>query len=299
MATWSNNRLVKISKRILCLLYEGGTNVNQIIKQTSSDRTFVINVIKILRREGLVSETPYGPQIKIQNLTELGLEIADIIKLVQSCYELCDALKHDHPLDFRLLPQSPEKYLIRLQNMEPDGKNRVGIAILNHAAADYVRDFVIFKYLSLSRNYEVRQKKTTRQILEQIISDATQRQMDAIMKGIVWTADPSKFISDFGEHAEKITNLPEKMWRYGLLSNKFSGKEKAKEALLSVLPMLKSERKSILQNIKNVEKLTELEKRFRELNVKIGLEEGKPYSKEDSSERELEALYQEIKNALN
>jgi hypothetical protein len=78
--------------------------------------------------------------------------------------------------------------------MEPDGKNRIGIAILNHATADYVRDFVIFKYLSLSRTYDVRRKKITSQILQQILSDATRRQMDAIMKGLAWTADPSEFI---------------------------------------------------------------------------------------------------------
>jgi hypothetical protein len=139
----------------------------------SSELAYVINVIKTLQEEELIYETPHGPQIKIQNLTELGREVAEIIKSVQSCYELCDGLKHDHPLDFRLIKISPEKYLVRLQNMEPDGKNRIGIAILNHAAADYVRDFVIFKYLSLSRKYDVRKKKTTSQILEQIISDAT------------------------------------------------------------------------------------------------------------------------------
>jgi DNA-binding PadR family transcriptional regulator len=281
------------------LLYEDGTNVNQIIKQTSSDRTYVINVIKTLQEEGLISETLHGQQRKIQNLTELGREVAEIINSVQSCYQLCGRLKHDYPLDFRLLKIPSEKYLVRLQNMEPDGKNRIGIAILNHMAADYVRDFVIFKYLSLSRKYDVRKKKTTSQILEQIISDATRRQMDAIMKGLAWTADPSEFIADFGEHATKIAKLPEKMWRYGLLSNKFSGKEKAKEAFLSVLPMLKSERESILQSIGRIDALATMEKRIRQLNLKLSLAKGEPYPKEDPSEREFDALYEEIRKALS
>jgi hypothetical protein len=153
--------------------------------------------------------------------------------------------------------------------MEPDGKNRIGIATLTHAAANYVRDFVI--EISLSRKYDVRKKKTTRQILEQIISDTTRRQMDAIMEGIAWTADPSELIAEFNEHATKITKLPEKMWRYGLLNNKFTGKEKAKGALLSVLPMLKSQRKSILQSIDHVDAITEMQKQIRELKLQLDL----------------------------
>jgi DNA-binding MarR family transcriptional regulator len=303
----SLDRLVNTSKHILRLLYDGSTNANQIIKQTSSDRSYVFNVIKTLQEEGLISEST-NPEIhkqkKTKNLTELGREIAEIIKSVQSCYELCDGLKHDckkdgHPLDFKLIPVSPDKYLISVQNMETGGKNLIGIAILNHAAADYVRDFVIFKYLLLSRKYDVRKKKITSQILEQIISDATKRQMDAIMKGIVWTADPSQFIADFGEHATKITNLPEKMRRYGLLSNKFSRKEKAKEVLLSVLPMLRSERESILESIGEVNAITEMQKQIHELKFEIDLEEGKPYRKEDPTERERDALYQEIRKALS
>jgi DNA-binding MarR family transcriptional regulator len=302
----SIDRLVNTSKHILRVLYDGGTNVNQIIKQTSSDRSYVLNVLWTLQEEGLISEStdPDHKQKKTKNLTELGHEITEIIHSVQSCYELCDGLEHDckkygHPLDFKLIPVSPEKYLLRLQNMEPDGKNLIGIAILNHAAADYIRDFVIFKYLLLSRKYGVRKKKITSLILEQIISDATRRQMDAIMKGIVWTADPSEFIADFDEHATKIANLPEKMRRYGLLSNKFSRKEKAKEVLLSVLPMLKSERKSILQSIGQVEALTEFQKEIRQLKLKLAREKGEPYPKEDPSELELEALYEEIRKALS
>lgn len=302
MLEGSKNRLVNTSESILRLLSKGGTHANQIIKQTSSDRGYIFRVINILEREELISENkdPKHSQKKIKNLTELGREIVDIINLIQSCYESCDKLEQEakkHPLDFRLIPESPETYVARLQNMDPEGKNRIGIAILNHAVADYVRDFVIFKYLSLSRKYEIRKKKTTRQILEQIISDATERQMDAIMKGIVWTADPSKFTSDFGEHAEKIAQLPEKMWRYGLLSSKFSNKEKAKEALLSILPLLKSERNSIMQSIDMQDKLIKLGKRFREFE--LCFEKDKSYLKEDPSERELQALYQEIRKALS
>ena len=298
----SLNRLVNTSKHILRLLFDKNLHVNEIIRQTSPDRSYIISTVKTLEREGLIAQnkrTKKGKEI-VKQLTELGREIAEIIKSIQLCYESCDGLKREarkHPLDFTLIKKSPDSYLVHLQNMEPEGKNRIGIAILDHAVADCVRDFVIFKYLSLSRKYNI--KKTTNHILEQIISDATRRQMDAIMKGIAWTADPSELIADFGEHATKIANLPEKMWRYGLLSNKFSGKEKAKEALLSVLPMLKSERESILQGIGRVDALTELEKQIRQLNLKLSLEEGKPYPKEDPSERELDALYEKIRKVLS
>jgi DNA-binding MarR family transcriptional regulator len=299
----SVDRLVNTSKHILRLLYDGGTNANQIIKQTSSDRSYVFNVLEALQEEGLISESPdtkKHKQRKIKNLTELGREIAEIIKLVQSCYESCDVLKQEKKtLDFKLIRVPPENYLIRLQNMEPDGKNAIGIYILNYVAADYVRDFVIFKYVILLRKRDVRKKKITSQIFEQNISDATKRQMDAIKDGIFWIGDPSEFIAEFGEHTTKIANLPEKMWRSGLLSNKFSGKEKAKEALLSVLPILKSERESILQSMGGLDVLTEMQKQIHELKLKLDLEKGKPHPKEDPSERERDALYHEIRKTLN
>ncbi len=305
------NRLIDTSEHILRLLSKSDTNVNQIIKQTSSDRTYVINVIKTLQQEGLISERIEGKlKKKIQSLTELGREVAEIIKSVQSCYELCDDLKHncgkhDYALNFMGVrtKTSPLKYSV---HMLPESENKIGIAFLNYTAADYVRDFVVFKYLLLSGKYnaDARKKKITSQILEQIISDATRRQMDAIMKGIVWIGDPSELIADFGEHVTKIANLPEKMRRYGLLSNKFSCKEKAKEALLSVLPLLKSERKSILEKLDYaISRDEEWRHRMQEKLDRIGLNAGwskdKPHRKEDPSELEVKMLYKEIRKALS
>jgi hypothetical protein len=108
---------------------------------------------------------------------------------------------------------------------------------------------------------------------------------------------------EFGEHATKIANLPEKMRRYGLLSNKFSGKEKAKQALLSVLPMLKSERRSISENLDHDrhigDKLDKLQERIDQLNIKLGLVKYKPYPKEDPGKGEVKALYEEIRKTLS
>jgi hypothetical protein len=192
--------------------------------------------------------------------------------------------------------------------LEPEGKNvdiqkrAIGMAILDYTAADYVRDFVILDTFH-SRKYNV--KKITNDILEQITSEATKRQMDAIMNGIGWIdiADPSGLIAEFGEHATRIARLPEKMRNYGLLNNNFSGKEKAKEALLSVIPMLKSERESILQSIddnnKQLGSLEALEEKMNELNRRLGLEKDRSRPKKDPSELEVNALYQEIRKALS
>ncbi|MFL6455614.1 MAG: hypothetical protein ACJ71G_01440, partial [Nitrososphaeraceae archaeon] len=86
-------------------------------------------------------------------------------------------------------------------------------------------------------------------------------------------------------------------------------REKAKEVLLSVLPMLKSERKSILENLvihnkrildkRTVDTLDVLQEQVDYLNAKMGLKEEKPHPKEDPSEQEVKALYEEIRKALS
>ena len=63
--------------------------------------------------------------------------------------------------------------------------------------------------------------------------------------------------------------------------------------------MLRSERESILESIGEVNAITEMQKQIHELKFEIDLEEGKPYRKEDPTERERDALYQEIRKALS
>jgi hypothetical protein len=69
-----------------------------------------------------------------------------------------------------------------------------------------------------------------------------------------------------------------------------------------------SERKSILENLDInkrildkdiVDKIDVLQEKFNQLSVKLGLDEGKPYPKEDPLEREVEGLYETIRKALS
>jgi hypothetical protein len=86
----------------------------------------------------------------------------------------------------------------------------------------------------------------TQLILNHIIMSTTERQIYAMLNNIEQIHNPLKLIDEFNEHAKRITELPEKMVRYGLLDNKSTSKE-SKGLLLSVLPMLKSQKQSIIQ----------------------------------------------------
>jgi hypothetical protein len=61
-------RLITVSEHILLLLSEAGTYVNDIVKQTSHDRTYVLWVIRLLQAEELISETsdPTHSQKKVK-----------------------------------------------------------------------------------------------------------------------------------------------------------------------------------------------------------------------------------------
>jgi DNA-binding HxlR family transcriptional regulator len=79
------NRLVLYAITILSVLLYGGMPVNSIAKKTSSDKTYVILVIKELVREGLIVQVKDNrhKQRKITLLTDLGREIAVIINNVK------------------------------------------------------------------------------------------------------------------------------------------------------------------------------------------------------------------------
>src|SRR5918911_976046 len=75
-----NDRLLETSKKILRLLFDKNLHVNEIIRQTSPDRSHVIATIKTLEREGLIARsgrTKKGKEI-VKQLTELGHELVDM-----------------------------------------------------------------------------------------------------------------------------------------------------------------------------------------------------------------------------
>jgi DNA-binding HxlR family transcriptional regulator len=102
------HRLVETSKKVLCLLYDKSLHVNEIIRQTSPDRTHVISVIKALERAHLITQNKdkeHG-QKKIKQLTDVGYELVDILKSLEqwkkSYFELRKAYKEKFKVDSKL-----------------------------------------------------------------------------------------------------------------------------------------------------------------------------------------------------
>jgi DNA-binding MarR family transcriptional regulator len=87
--------MVETSKSILRTLSGSDMIVTQIIKQTSSDRGYVLIILKSLTKAGLIHELsdPKHKQKKIKKLTSLGLEYARFIRGMdgfRTCYSNFD-----------------------------------------------------------------------------------------------------------------------------------------------------------------------------------------------------------------
>ena len=296
----SVNRLVTISKDILRLLLGAGTNVNQIVRQTSSDRTYVLNVIKILEQEGLVSEStdPKHKQKKIKNLTAFGLEIAELVKSIDQ-----------YSKSWNKLEQSMERYFNAVRSKKTE-LNRlkfrsIGIAILEYETADYIKDFAIFTYSSIFRSFghmshtldpesgqytHLRSlPNTTRLILNQIIRSIIDRQIDTMLN------NPLELIDEFNEYSLRITELCEKMVDHDILNNEFISKE-AKDVLLSAAFILRSQKPHIKSHMDFKNSFWQLEKELNSLKAVVNK---MPEPKEDPKKLAVKAFYKEILKALS
>ncbi|MFL6400108.1 MAG: winged helix-turn-helix transcriptional regulator [Nitrososphaeraceae archaeon] len=90
-----NNRL-ETSKKILRLLFDKNLHVNEIIRQTSLDRSYIISTIKTLEREGLIARnkgTKKGKEI-VKQLTPLGKELAKLMDNIESYNKSYSELKY-------------------------------------------------------------------------------------------------------------------------------------------------------------------------------------------------------------
>jgi hypothetical protein len=310
MTVQKNSRLIATSEHILLLLSKAGTYVNNIVKQTSSDRTYVFWVMSYLQYEGLITESkdPTHSQKKIKNLTPLGREIAELIKSIDqyngSYKQLNDDRRtylyaiheesskssglHNKPINSVGLKRRKSKS----KNVEMYQRYVKGIAILEYETIDYIKDLIIFKCSSLLRRFNL--QSVTYLILNHILMSIIERWIDIVLNN----TDPSKLIDEFSEHAKRITELPGQMVKYGLLDNKSTSKH-AKGLLLSVLPMLKSQKQSIQKNIRLQKRLRDLDKKTREVKAELSPSD-KSYSMEYSRNRqEVNALYEEILKALS
>ncbi len=267
----SENRLVTTCKDILRLLLHAGTNVNQIVRQTSSDRTYVLNVIKILQQEGLISESgdPEHSQKKIKNLTAFGREIAELVKSIDQ-----------YSKSWNKLEQSMKRYFNAVRSNKTELNQlkicSIGIAILEYETADYIKDFAIFTYSSIFRSFghmshrldpESGQyihlqslPKTTNLILKQIIRSVTDRQIDTMLN------NPLELIDEFNEYSLRVTELSEKMAHYGILNNEFISKE-AKDVLLSAAFILRSQKPNIQSHMTSKSRIWEVAEEIKRLKA--------------------------------
>lgn len=73
--------MVETSKKILCLLSTSEMNVSRIIQQTSSDRSHVVSVLRMLNKADIIEEIkdPKHKQKKIKKLTPLGEEYSGLM----------------------------------------------------------------------------------------------------------------------------------------------------------------------------------------------------------------------------
>lgn len=82
------NRLVTTCIHILNLIPVSGLNVNKIIQQTSRDREYVIDTIRVLKRAKVVQHDHWNPgKRKIIKATGLGQEIKALIDGINKYYE--------------------------------------------------------------------------------------------------------------------------------------------------------------------------------------------------------------------
>jgi hypothetical protein len=173
-----------------------------------------------------------------------------------------------------------------------------GIAILEYETAKYIKDLAIFRCFSLVRRFKI-YGSVTRLILNQIIMSTAQLQANVVLSNIQELHDTSKLIDEFTEDARRITELPEKIVRYGLLNDKSTSKQ-VKGVLLSVLPILKSQKESIQENRRHQKRLWEdLDKKIYEVKAKLSMPD-ELYPEEDSrNQQEVKEIYEEIISALS
>ena len=91
----NNNRLVMTSIKILSSLYKKNMFVNEIIEQTSSDRSFVIKALRTLEKGRFITSinNKCHKQKKVKQLSQLGQELANLIFSIQNFNEEYDRLR--------------------------------------------------------------------------------------------------------------------------------------------------------------------------------------------------------------
>jgi DNA-binding HxlR family transcriptional regulator len=271
----TKNRLVDTSIHILRLLSKGQTNVNEIIRQTSSDRTYIITLIKTLQREKLIErvQTP-AKQVKILSLSNLGRELVDlldnIIQYNKSYSELRKTTKES--LDIIYSDENDLKSKLTSKGWNEQDIDHYTYYLTNSASLQYECHSKFINVLGIRYGTiisEFKPGKTARIILDEIMSEAFSGQFSLMLEYLFDSNNP------YFPAIKKLFASLEDLLEY---SNKFIDRE-TKNIVKSLFSLLDPPNKHIVNELET-------------LKGTLRLLEKKNY---DSTEEELKAAADRIR----
>ncbi|MFI5405334.1 MAG: hypothetical protein ACHQ1D_02345 [Nitrososphaerales archaeon] len=196
-----NHRLVSTCVKILCSLSPTGMNVNTIIKQTSSDRTYVTKAIKTLEKAGLVTKKRTNKHLQMRLVTPTVLA-----KNLRAIIDQIDHYNKSYLIFINATRDKLEKYwddYISLTNIEvpPDAKRILKSKLLSDGWKEdetqyFVQWFeakfeieriikrhifhaVIYRYLTMSLKFAV--NSLAKDIITHLLLSELQNQISLIV----------------------------------------------------------------------------------------------------------------------
>jgi DNA-binding HxlR family transcriptional regulator len=272
------NRLVIYSMKILRVLLKGSTHVNDIVKQTSSDKTYVLKVIKILQHERLIIETKDDrhSQKKIKQLTDLGQELTKLMENVDD-YKNSYSKLMERRKKYFTSSEIKKAYSVVEDDIRAHGKtwkkiawtsNKAdlylygvrGASLLEYEATIHISNILIFRFASLQKRFDL--LKLTKAIINKIITDTMTYQLKLVLSEIL--DDGSQMMTgELARHTDIITSLPARLAEYPLFTNKAISEE-SKNMLAQIFSLLRPSENDIEVHINKVKKYIEQVERFKQ-----------------------------------
>jgi DNA-binding MarR family transcriptional regulator len=192
-------------------------HVNEIIRQTSPDRTHIIATIKILERGQLITRHKRirrGKKVMMQ-LTEVGQELVDISRSLKQWKEA-----------FLELNKAYEEKI-------PDGNYKVTYVM--HTSETRIVDAIICRSLQL---HKFHLHEIAKSILYDVIKDAAAFQLSLILEGLNIGSDIQEDL--LGNINDSRSDFPKVIYK------------EVKDALISQVSLLKPSRGIIEEYIKSI-----------------------------------------------
>jgi DNA-binding HxlR family transcriptional regulator len=278
-----NNRAVQAYMKILCLLLEGEMGVNAIQKQTSSDKKFAEIILKNLRKSKLVQESKdkKHKQKKNQSLTALGVELGEIIRIVegynQAVKELDEKIKSFSQIDHMNLDS--KKAILRAKGWSSeDIQNYIPYVVDSNRLGYYIKrslnEFVLYRYTYVIQKYSI--NNIAKEIIHNIMISILNEYVDGLLR---YFAGMKSYVIP---HFNTLIELNNQIARY---NNRFIGPEITKiERIFTKMldtPKLTESHSPPWINIKNKIKKeeflllmqSELGQRIKQLAIEINIDE--------------------------